>query len=267
MRRGFTLVELSIVLVIIGLIIGSVMVGKELIKAAEFRKTISQIQNYNIAVNTFRGKYDALPGDMPNASSFGFTASSSGLVNIDSNGNGDSIVYGVDGFGRQNAGNENLNFFRHLKEAGLTNDKVKCSSLADANLPCWGNHTAMWLGYNTPAIPLRPSGTGGIGIQSTQAINAASSSTYQLPSPHAYILNMASHTSNGYLFLKGHEGYAIDSKIDDGLPYSGKTLAYFLMHSPAPSVVYGANASCVTSAVYNVTNTTDSCTLWIAVEF
>src|ERR1035441_8304528 len=73
---GFTLIEMAIVLVIIGLIVGGVLVGQDLIKAAEVRAQISQIEKYNTAVNTFRGKYDALPGDIPVTlvTRFGFTA-------------------------------------------------------------------------------------------------------------------------------------------------------------------------------------------------
>ncbi len=73
-RDGFTLIELSIVLVIIGLIVGSVLVGQDLIRAAALRATISQIEKYNTAANTFYGKYGALPGDLSalSASQFGF---------------------------------------------------------------------------------------------------------------------------------------------------------------------------------------------------
>src|ERR1700735_2969244 len=73
-QRGFTLIELSIVLVIIGLIVGGVLVGQDLIRAADVRAQISQIEKYQTAVNTFRGKYGYLPGDIkdPDASSFGF---------------------------------------------------------------------------------------------------------------------------------------------------------------------------------------------------
>src|ERR1700678_1068516 len=71
---GFTLIELSIVLVIIGLIIGGILTGQDLIKAAEARAQISQIEKYQTAVNAFYNKYGYLPGDIPNpyASQFGF---------------------------------------------------------------------------------------------------------------------------------------------------------------------------------------------------
>jgi len=74
-RNGFTLIELSIVLVIIGLIVGGILVGQDLIKAAEVRAQISQIEKYNSAVNTFRAKFQAIPGDMAisTANQFGFT--------------------------------------------------------------------------------------------------------------------------------------------------------------------------------------------------
>ncbi len=55
-QLGFTLIELSIVLVIIGLIVGGVLVGQDLIKAAETRATVGQVEKYNAAVNTFRTK-------------------------------------------------------------------------------------------------------------------------------------------------------------------------------------------------------------------
>ena len=64
-ESGFTLIELSIVLVIIGLIVGGILSGQQLIKSAEIRATMKQVEGFNIAVNAFRNKYDSLAGDAP----------------------------------------------------------------------------------------------------------------------------------------------------------------------------------------------------------
>jgi prepilin-type N-terminal cleavage/methylation domain-containing protein len=83
-KCGFTLIEMSLVLVIIALIVGGILVGQDLIKAAEARAQISQIEKYNSAVNTFRAKFQAIPGDMAvaTANQLGFTvgASCSGIA-------------------------------------------------------------------------------------------------------------------------------------------------------------------------------------------
>jgi outer membrane murein-binding lipoprotein Lpp len=64
------LVELSIVLIIIGLILGGILVGQDLIRNAQVNATANQIQQLNASVNAFRGKYNALPGDINRAVAF-----------------------------------------------------------------------------------------------------------------------------------------------------------------------------------------------------
>lgn len=66
-QKGFTLVELSIVLVIIGLIIGGILKGQELIGNAQIKNVVSQAQSYQAATAAFRDKYNALPGDLVTA--------------------------------------------------------------------------------------------------------------------------------------------------------------------------------------------------------
>ena len=67
-QAGFTLVEIAIVLLIIGVIIGGVLKGKDLIDSAKLKATIQQINEFKMAVASFQDRYHALPGDFAHAS-------------------------------------------------------------------------------------------------------------------------------------------------------------------------------------------------------
>lgn len=69
-ERGFTLIELSIVLILIGLIIGGVLKGQELVNSTRLKMTITQWDAVKAAVNIFQDKYDAIPGDYSEASTY-----------------------------------------------------------------------------------------------------------------------------------------------------------------------------------------------------
>lgn len=66
-HAGFTLVELALVMTIIGIMVGAIIKGQEMIKTGRATATITQMQSYQTAVVTFRDAFSALPGDMRNA--------------------------------------------------------------------------------------------------------------------------------------------------------------------------------------------------------
>lgn len=101
-QKGFTLVEIAIVLVIIGLLLGAILKGQEMIKSAKIKRVVKQADELRAAAYTYQDLYKYLPGDDPNASSR--------WPSVDGNGNGDGTVTGAEGTNY---------FFDHLQMAGL----------------------------------------------------------------------------------------------------------------------------------------------------
>ena len=62
-KKGFTLVELSIVLVVIGLLIGGILIGKNLIESSKLNRFVNDLRQYEIAIIQFHKKFKRYPGD------------------------------------------------------------------------------------------------------------------------------------------------------------------------------------------------------------
>lgn len=102
-QQGFTLVEIAIVLVIIGLLLGGVLGGQQLIASARVKSQIQEIQAISAAINTYQDRFNALPGDDRNA------AANTGVAGL-RRGNGDGSFSTTEG---------NQRIWEHLEAAGL----------------------------------------------------------------------------------------------------------------------------------------------------
>jgi len=67
-QTGFTLVELAISLTVIGLLLGGILKGQELLDSVRMNRTMKQVQNYEAGMTTFKDSYGQLPGDISNPS-------------------------------------------------------------------------------------------------------------------------------------------------------------------------------------------------------
>src|SRR6266704_3559315 len=86
-EAGFTLVEIAIVLVIIGLLLGGILKGQEMITQAKIKNAINDFNGVTVAVTSYQDRYRALPGDDPNATAR-WTTQAPG------EGNGDGVILG-----------------------------------------------------------------------------------------------------------------------------------------------------------------------------
>lgn len=225
-QGAFTLIELSIVLVIIGLIVGGVLVGQDLIRAAEARSQISQIEKYNTAVNTFKLKYGALPGDIPEpkAGSFGFAARGALIGEGDGNGFIDGINIGG-GCCQVDVGETAL-FWMDLSAAELIDGKFVS---ADAHtVPPAIQSDSLYL--YMPKAKLSGDNYVYVMTGGWQTISQVS----RFGDSHNYFgiqqIDSVDDEGNpsGVPNLPVQQAYAIDQKIDDGLPQSGRVMALYL---------------------------------------
>lgn len=116
-QQGFTLVEIAIVLVIIGLLIGGVLKGQEMITNAKVSKVENDFKGVTAAILAYQDRYGVLPGDDPAAAT-----RFPGTWTAADNGNGNGVVQG--GWNSTNNTQESRLIWKHLRGAGFIKGPV-----------------------------------------------------------------------------------------------------------------------------------------------
>ena len=230
-QHAFTLIELSIVLVIIGLIVGGVLVGQDLIRAANLRAVAGEYQSYQTAMHSFRLKYNGLVGDINNASTF-----FSGARDGDGNKR-------IDEWDATND-NEHTAAWHHLASAGLiggTFDPTFQYTLFSA-LPESKLSTAVWAYWHHGQMAGGP--TNGLSLQ-----------------------NNKSHSGK---VLRPREAWDIDQKLDDGLSRTGRVRGGALFdtydHSTCLTNVASGDPP-LSNDTYELDSDVIGCVMWFQYDY
>lgn len=263
-QRGFTLVELAIVLVIIGLLLGGILKGQELIAATRVNSTVAQVKAIDAAAYTFQDTYGGLPGDLasaitrvPNCT----VANGCGPDATGSAGDADNVIDAsiLTAFGAATgAVHEGQTFFVQLGKADLIggiNSTGLTLSLGD-------NVLAATLG-GTAHFRIGNEGTTDPGMGGTMDNNAH----YLSIAGGTIGAAVTTTATNGSLATGGgilpKQANAIDLKVDDGNPTLGSMRAVGEAGSTATSCHSTDTAGA--TAVYNSGTSTRTCGVAIRV--
>jgi type II secretory pathway pseudopilin PulG len=230
---GFTLVEMAIIIIIVGVVLGATLVGKDLMHNAQLSSLLTSAQNYKSAALTFRQQYKYLPGDMGNADNF-FSGST--------NGNGDNQI--TTSTPVADDVYESLNAWHQLSAANIIDEAYPDSTASGVD------PDAAIAGKDVPTSQL--SGTG------FWFLYHAQDATTQRLGGNFLKIGTANSADGTDLIgsLSPLEAAVIDEKIDDGFAKTG--------------AVFGENGSgstdCISSNEYNATSKVKSCQLWFLVR-
>ena len=230
-KSAFSLIELSIVLIIIGLLIAGITGGASLIKNSQLRSVIGEARAYSVTVNAFYTQFNGLPGDYVKD------------VGAGSKGNGDGkIEYYTATVVNGSTNSEGNLAWLDLKAVGSLD---ATSFSATTVLP--GTTDAPKIATNIPASKI--SGTGwGFDYNGTQNVIVLTG----VPAAASTANTFVNGTPISTAALVPTDALSIDSKIDDGDAAAGKVRAVL--------------SACASGSAYTVVTTTKACALSYQVD-
>jgi prepilin-type N-terminal cleavage/methylation domain-containing protein len=217
LKKGFTLIELAITLVIIGLLIGGILTAQSLIETAKTDMLIKNLQQATIMTDNFKTNYRGIPGDTALAATFG---------------DGDGVLEDGDGGSSNLWSGEVAQFWVHANTmGGFKYEKNPYT----ATLPAGG----ITAGINVPTSPYGVRGTGFVPVNATYVTNAIGGTVTGTWIVLLGLPSGAGTTITGEHAFNIYRSLAVDTKMDDKLPGAG-------------SIRGGGDASgCTASGVYN----------------
>lgn len=257
MKHGFSLVELSIVLVILGLLTGGILAGQSLIRAAELRAISTEFNRYLAATQTFRDKYFAIPGDFNKATSFWGKADPTPSTCRRTTTTDTSTCDG-DGDGRMGSNNaianENFAFWKQLANAGLIEGSYAGS----------GTPVAAYLTPSRENVPASKIGNAALWTVYHPVGGIVTGAAYFQGPNYGNFLNLSkevgpgSNRQIGDPLIKPEEAWNLDTKMDDGMPGQGKILSNYT----SACTTGGASNSDTANARYNLSMNDTRCLLF-----
>lgn len=259
---AFSLVELSIVLVILGLLTGGILSGQALIRASELRAVTSEQQRYTTAISSFRDKYFGIPGDLRNATAFwtagtcpGTNANTTAPAANTCDGDGDGMIEAAEA--STSTSNGIFRFWQHLALAGLvegsytgvTNDTTYSTTVAS---------TA------TPNVPKSKLGQATWNAGWLGSVGVADTTYYTANYGNALLFGGGTSALVPTAVLKAEEAWNIDTKMDDGKPDQGAILALESQGSVAGTTGCGnlaASGSALAASSYRLDTSSLNCSL------
>jgi prepilin-type N-terminal cleavage/methylation domain-containing protein len=207
-KSGFTLVELAIVMIVIGLLIGGIFSGIKLVENAQVSKTIQDLKAIESAALTFRDTYGRLPGDLRNPN---IRLANCNDAPCATTGNGNRVLEPANFTGPIADNSEVFLFSHHLQASGLINLAVQNTlnmdfGLGQADSPIGGGYRIANAGANMPW-----------GLCTNNFVQNAAI-WIGVNQPSAFLDGLSSNAPCTSI-------RAIDTKIDDGLPHMGELTA------------------------------------------
>ncbi len=239
-QAGFTLVELAVVMIIIGLLIGGVLKGQELIANAQVTSTVAQVKGIDAAVTTFNDMYDGMPGDVLGTRLAGCaTACAPAATAITGNGRVDDLFSSVPQA-------EGIAFWQQLAAADLiTGINVNNGATFGGQYP----DAEIGGGFHVAFIPGAIAGTPSI------IGTVPPSAGHYLALHNAPAGAVAAAGAD----LTPNQAFRIDRKLDDGVPAAGTVRGM-------GAAACGTGGAAGAASVYNEAVPSIACGLYLRIQ-